>query len=93
MRKTNGTFSGLLFWLTSTYLISIILIAYSAISFLFESSEAGVPLIKISVLYCSLMFMLILYSINSISDDVTGKALYIRFAFIIQSDGNPFFLV
>lgn len=81
LKRTNDAFSGLLFWLTSTYLTAMILVAYFALSFLFESYEDGIPFIRIAVLYGSITIMLTLYFMNSISHDVTGKAIYFRLAF------------
>ena len=71
LKQNYDSFSGLLFWLTFIYLLAIILIAYFALSFLFD--EEGVPLIRIAISYGSFMFMFILYFVNTMSDDVTGK--------------------
>ena len=80
LKRTNDAFSGLLFWLTSTYLTAMILVAYFALSFLFDSYEDGVPFIRIAVLYGSITIMLTLYFMNSISNNVTGKAIHFRIA-------------
>ena len=71
LKRTNDSFSGLLLWLTLTYLMAMILIAYFALSFLFDRED--VPLIRISVLYASFMFMFTLHFLNSMSHDLTGK--------------------
>ena len=71
LKRTNDSFSGLFFWLTLIYLMAIILIAYFSLSFLFDRED--VPLIRISLLYGSFMFMITLYFLNSMSQDVTGK--------------------
>ena len=80
LKRTNDAFSGLLFWLTSTYLIGMILVAYFALSFLFDSYKDGVPFIRIAVFYGSITIMLTLYFMNSISNNVTGKAIHFRIA-------------
>ena len=71
LKDTNDAFSALLFWITSTCLINMILIAYFALSFLFDSFGTNIPFIKLATLYGSFLFILMLYFINLKSHEVT----------------------
>ena len=64
LKNTNDAFSALLFWITSTCLINMILIAYFALSSLFDSFATNMPFIKLAVLYGSVLFIVTLYFIN-----------------------------
>ena len=54
-----------------SFSLKIIFTAYLALSFLFDSSENGMPLIRIITLYGSFMFLIVLYYINDLSHEVT----------------------
>ena len=64
LKNTNDAFSALLFWITSTCLINMILIAYFALSFLFDSFGTNMPFIRLASLYGSVLFIVTLYFIN-----------------------------
>ena len=70
MKRTNNAFSVLLFWITTSCLINTILTAYLALSFLFDSYENGMPWIRVVTLYGSSLFILLLYYINILSNEV-----------------------
>ena len=61
------TFSGLLFWITTLYLVEMVLCAYFAMSFMFDSQNREISPVKILFFFGFIMVIFTLYSINCIS--------------------------
>ena len=86
LKNTNDAFSALLFWITSTCLINMILIAYFALSFLFDSVGTGLPFIKLALLHGSVLCIVTLYFINVKSHEVTENLHELKDSISLSSD-------
>ena len=86
LKNTNDAFSVLLFWITSTCLINMILIAYFALSFLFDSVGTGLPFIKLASLHGSVLCIVTLYFINVKSHEVTENLHELKDSISLSSD-------
>ena len=67
LNRAAHTFSGLLFWITTLYLIEMVLCAYFSMSFLFESQNREISPVKILFFFGFILVIFTLYSINCIS--------------------------
>ena len=72
LRRSQYAFSGFLFWITTTYLIEMILCAYFAMSFVFDSYEDVAPA-KILFNFGFFLVILTLHNINCLSQEVTDN--------------------
>ena len=66
-------FSGILFWITTLYVIFMVLSAYFAMSFLFHLPVDDIPPIKILFSYGFFLVIFTLYYINGVSQEVADN--------------------
>ena len=69
----TSLFSGILFWITTLYVIFMVLSAYFAMSFLFDLPVDEIPPIKILFSYGFFLVIFTLYYINGVSQEVADN--------------------
>ena len=91
LKKTNETFSTLLFWITISYLIAMIFTAYFAISFFFHTSGGILTASKVarisSFVFSTISMISILGFINFLSQEITEHLHELKDC-ILELDGN-----
>ena len=89
LRRSKDAFSGMLFWITTIYLMEMIFCAYFAMSFMFNSYDEGFSPVKILFIFAFFLVILTLHYINNLSQEVTDNLGTLKEC-IAQTSAIPF---